>query len=289
MTDIVLELKDVRKTFQVGKNELEIIKGVSFTINRGDFVILFGPSGCGKSTVLNILLGLEPPSVGTVQFMGDSLYSHDEDNRSEIRKTKVGMVYQQSNWIKSLNVLENVSFPLTLKGVPRAEREAKAMELLKLVEIEAGAYQIPSELSSGQQQRVSLARALITDPVLIVADEPTGNLDSKASEEIMNLFKSFNEREKTVIMVTHDLEYLRFATRAIQMTDGVVVKLYDGNDPELKGLSVSKRGTVKSELKPGETAPEAPVGSPTQPTTPATPVAPVKPTETGPRVETITI
>lgn len=243
----ILELKEVHKTFQVGKNELEIIKGVSFTINRGDFVILFGPSGCGKSTVLNILLGLEPPTTGAVEFLGDELYQHDEDTRSEIRKTQVGMVYQQSNWIKSLNVLENVAFPLTLKGVPRQEREAKALELLRLVEIEGGAYQVPSELSSGQQQRVSLARALISDPVLIVADEPTGNLDSKASEEIMNLFKSFNEKEKTVIMVTHDLEYLRFASRAIQMTDGAVVKLYDGGDPELKKYSVSKRGTVSSE------------------------------------------
>lgn len=246
-TGPVLELRDVHKTFQVGKNELEIIKGVSFVINRGDFVILFGPSGCGKSTVLNILLGLEQPTSGSVAFLGDELYENTEDERSEIRKSEVGMVYQQSNWIKSLNVLENVAFPLTLRGVPRAEREAKAMELLRLVEIEGGAYQIPSELSSGQQQRVSLARALISDPVLIVADEPTGNLDSKASEEIMNLFKSFNEREKTVIMVTHDLEYLRFASRAIQMTDGTVIKLYTGDDPELRRFSVSKRGAIRSD------------------------------------------
>lgn len=246
-TSSILELNEIHKTFQVGKNELEIIKGVSFTISRGDFVILFGPSGCGKSTVLNILLGLEPPTSGVVKFLGDELYRHNEDQRSEIRKTQVGMVYQQSNWIKSLNVLENVAFPLTLKGVPRVEREAKAMEKLQLVEIEGGAYQIPSELSSGQQQRVSLARALISDPALIVADEPTGNLDSKASEEIMNLFKSFNEKEKTVIMVTHDLEYLRFASRAIHMTDGVVIKLYDGSDPELKKYSVSKRGTISGE------------------------------------------
>lgn len=262
----ILELADVHKTFQVGKNQVEIIKGVSFTINQGDFAILFGPSGCGKSTVLNILLGLEPPTSGAVTFLGSELYLHSEDERSELRKTEVGMVYQQSNWIKSLNVVENVSFPLALLGVPRAEREAKALEQLRMVDLESSAYQKPGELSSGQQQRVSLARALISNPTLIVADEPTGNLDSRASADIMNLFKKFNEAEKTVIMVTHDLEYLPFASRAIQMTDGVVVKLYSGNDPELKKHSVSKRGTVQAAGKKPETkaAPPATLLQPTE-------------------------
>lgn len=244
--ETVLLLKDIHKTFAVGKNEVEIIKGVSFEINQGDFVILFGPSGCGKSTILNILLGLEPPTSGTVQFLNEELYDRSEDERSELRKTEVGMVYQQSNWIKSLNVVENVSFPLALLGVSRAEREAQAIEKLRIVGLEGSAYQKPGELSSGQQQRVSLARALISDPTLIVADEPTGNLDSTASGEIMQLFKTFNEQEKTVIMVTHDLEYLRFASRAIQMTDGAVVKIYDAGDPELRKHSVSKRGTMQS-------------------------------------------
>lgn len=244
--EAVLELKDVRKTFTVGQNEVEIIKGVSFVINQGDFIILFGPSGCGKSTVLNILLGLEPPTDGSVHFLHNELYARSEDERSELRKTEVGMVYQQSNWIKSLDVVENVAFPLALLGVSRSEREARAVEQLRVVGLENSAYQKPGELSSGQQQRVSLARALISNPTLIVADEPTGNLDSKASGEIMQLFKTFNEQEKTVIMVTHDLEYLKFASRAIQMTDGAVIKIFDGNDPELKKHSVSKRGVVQA-------------------------------------------
>lgn len=259
----ILELKDVHKTFRVGNNEVEIIKGVSFSINQGDFTILFGPSGCGKSTVLNILLGLEPPTVGSVTFLDSELYQHSEDERSELRKTEVGMVYQQSNWIKSLNVVENVAFPLALLGVSRAEREAKALEQLRVVDLENSAYQKPGELSSGQQQRVSLARALISNPTLIVADEPTGNLDSRASADIMNLFKKFNEAEKTVIMVTHDLEYLPFATRAIQMTDGVVVKLYAGNDPELQKHSVSKRGTVQAAGKKLETKNPSVAAAPT--------------------------
>ena len=237
----VLVLEEVSKTFQVGTNLLEIIKGVSFEVNKGEFVILFGPSGCGKSTILNILLGLEPPTKGRVLFLTEDLYVNDEDSRAQIRKEKVGMVYQQSNWIKSLNVLDNVCFPLTLRGIDREEREKLAWEKLKMVAMDQGAYQAPSELSSGQQQRVSLARALISDPSLIVADEPTGNLDSKASGEIMELFSQFNKNGKTVIMVTHDLEYLSYATHAIQMTDGAVIGRFTQNDSKLKELSVSKR------------------------------------------------
>lgn len=242
MSENIVEIKSIFKNFSLGTQEVEIIKDVSFSVKDGDFMILFGPSGCGKSTVLNILLGLEPPTKGGVSFEGKSLYDFSEDERAQLRKQKVGMVYQQSNWVKSLSVLENVYFPLTLRGVPLAEREKKGLEILRLVDMEQGARQIPSELSSGQQQRVSLARALISDPVLIVADEPTGNLDSKASREIMTLFKQFNQKGKTVVMVTHDLEYLSYATHSVNMSDGAVVGRYEANDPRLKKLSVSKRG-----------------------------------------------
>lgn len=249
MSQKVLELTDIFKSFHVGENEVEIIKGVSFTVNEGDFVIIFGPSGCGKSTILNMLLGLEEPTKGIVSFLNENLYAGDDDARAQIRKKKVGMVYQQSNWVKALNVIENVYFPLTLRGLSLEEREHKAWEMLKLVGMEQGAYQLPTELSSGQQQRVSLARALIADPVLLVADEPTGNLDSKASVEIMDLFRQFHQKGKTVIMVTHDLEYLKYATRSINVSDGLVATEYKANDPRLVGLSVSKRGNVGSHAK----------------------------------------
>lgn len=242
MANKILQLTGVYKSFILGDQEVEIIKGISFEVIEGQFIILFGPSGCGKSTVLNILLGLEIPNKGDVVFLGKSLYNFSEDERAQIRKKNVGMVYQQANWVKSLNVLENVYFPLTLRGVSQTEREKRAWEMLKMVGMEQGAHQRPTELSSGQQQRVSLARALISDPVLIIADEPTGNLDSKASEEIMELFRQFNERGKTVIMVTHDLEYLKFATKSVNMADGVVVGEYLASDPKLKSLSLSKRG-----------------------------------------------
>jgi len=244
MAEVILELTDVFKSFKLGEEEVEIIKGVSFKIYKGDFVVLFGPSGCGKSTVLNISLGLEHPSKGTVKFLGKDLYLGDDDDRAQIRKVEVGMVYQQSNWIKALNVIENIYFPLTLRGESMESREKKAWKILDLVGMRKSAYQIPTELSSGQQQRISLARALITEPSLIIADEPTGNLDSITGEAIMTLFKELNEDGRTVIMVTHDLEYIKYATRSINMSDGLVIGEYKKNDKKLKKMSVSKRGNI---------------------------------------------
>ena len=242
----ILEIKDVRKSFKIGGNELEIIKGVSFTVYKGDFVIVFGPSGCGKSTILNILLGLEPPTQGIVNFLNQDLYKMSEDQRSQLRKKEVGMVYQQSNWIKALKVIENVCFPLTLQGFMTEEKDKLAKTALELVDMMPAAEQIPTELSAGQQQRISLARALITKPSLLVADEPTGNLDSKSSEEIMNLFKDFNQQGHTVVMVTHDLEYLKYASRSIQISDGEIVGEHKPNSKAIKKLSVSKRGSSSS-------------------------------------------
>jgi putative ABC transport system ATP-binding protein len=249
MTEQILNLTGIHKSFNLGSQETQIIKGAGFSVNKGDFMILFGPSGCGKSTMLNILLGLEPPNQGEVFFLGKNLYSFSEDERAQMRKQQVGIIYQQSNWVKSLSVLENVYFPLTLRGLPEEERKERALAALKMVGMEHGATQNPAELSGGQQQRVSLARALISDPALIVADEPTGNLDSKASEEIMALFKQFNQQGKTVIMVTHDLEYLKFASRSVNMVDGVVVGEYSANDDRLKSMSVSKKGILAKEKK----------------------------------------
>lgn len=244
--NVILNLQDVYKSFKVGVNMVEIIKGISFQVKKGEFIVLFGPSGCGKSTVLNILLGLEPPTKGKVTFINKDLYSLSEDERAQLRKEEVGMVYQQSNWVRSLNVIENVCFPLTLRGINKKDREEKGWAALKQVDMDHAAYQISSELSSGQQQRVSLARALISDPSLIVADEPTGNLDSKASLEIMELFKSFNQKGKTVVLVTHDLEYLSYANRSIHMTDGVVIEEFQAGDDKLKSLMISKRGNGSS-------------------------------------------
>lgn len=238
----LIEIKDVFKSFRTSTQEIEIIKGITLEVNVGDFVIIFGPSGCGKSTLLNMSLGLEEPSKGLVNFLGENFYKGNEDYCSAIRKQNIGIVYQQSNWIKSLNVIENVAFPLILNGMSEADRSKKAEEVLAMVGMIDKANQIPTELSSGQQQRIALARALVTDPPLIVADEPTGNLDSTASEAVMELFKKFNQNKKTIIMVTHDLEYLKYASKVVNIADGKLVEIYQGGDSAINHFMISKRG-----------------------------------------------
>jgi len=221
----LLTVKNVKKSFIIGGQNIEVLKGVSLDMNYGDFGVIFGPSGCGKSTLLHTILGMESPSEGEIFFDGVNLYSMSEDEIVTNRKGKIGVVFQQSIWIKSLNVLENVSFPNRLSGMSKKEAEDRAVEVLKEVKLEEWSHHHPTELSSGQQQRVSLARALTTDPIMIVADEPTGNLDTVSGDELMSLLSDLNKKKgKTVLMVTHDLEYLRFANRLYHIIDGLKVE-----------------------------------------------------------------
>lgn len=241
----MIQLKNVFKSFQVLSQQVEVLKDISFSVTQGDFLIIVGPSGCGKSTLLHTILGLEFPSAGDVFFMGKDLYKDtSEDERSDIRKKHVGMIFQQPNWIKALNVTENVAFPLSLVGKRSSEALQKAYDLLKTVGMENWANYLPTELSSGQQQKIALARGLITNPSLIVADEPTGNLDFASGQELMELLVMLNKNGKTVIMVTHDLEYLSFAKTVLEMRDGKVEGVY--HDDEKRTL------TTKVKLKRGK-------------------------------------
>lgn len=242
MKDSIILVDNITKTFHVGMQDVQVLKGISFSVEKGDFMIIFGPSGCGKSTLLHGLLGLEKPTTGTISILGRNLYESEiEDMRSEFRKEHFGMVYQQPNWIKALTVVENVSFPLLLRGIEKIEAEKKAMEELKAVGVDEWAHYLPGELSSGQQQRASLARAMVTGPEIIIADEPTGNLDFEAGEDLMELLVPLTKGEstisgKTIIMVTHDLEYLRYATRALKIFNGQVVEHFEGRDIVKKAL-----------------------------------------------------
>lgn len=226
----ILQVTDVTKTFKVGEQDIQVLKGISFDMDDGDFVVLTGPSGCGKSTLLHIILGLEPPTSGKVVFASEDIYSYpNEDSRSEFRKKHVGMVYQQANWVKSLTVLENVAFPLMLLGHDDSFAFGKAMEVLHQVGMYDWRDYIPTELSSGQQQRISLARAIVNNPIIIVADEPTGNLDYESGKQMMELLRNLNtELGKAVIMVTHDLEYVKYANKAIRMLDGNLTDILEG-------------------------------------------------------------
>ncbi len=215
---------DVKKVFPVEDMQVEALKGISVKVGKGDFAIIFGPSGCGKSTLLHTLLGLEVPTSGSVYLDGKDIYLMNEDERALHRRRTIGMIYQQPLWVGSLNVIENIKFPLHLLNLPDDEIDKKAYETLSLVGLSNWAMYAPSQLSSGQQQKISLARSLMTDPQLIVADEPTGNLDTVSGQDLMNTFISLIEKGKSIIMVTHDLEYLKYGTKIIHMIDGQVVE-----------------------------------------------------------------
>jgi putative ABC transport system ATP-binding protein len=245
---LAIKVENLDKSFDVSGQQVQVLKNVSFEIESFEFAIIYGPSGCGKSTLLHSLLGLEPPTGGRAIVLGNDIYTnYSEDKLSDFRKRNIGMVYQQSNWIKSISVLQNVALPLALLGEKRAPREEKARNMLEAMGMLDWADYIPSELSSGQQQKVSLCRALISNPSLIIADEPTGNLDFEAGENLMRMLKGFSERkERTIVMVTHDLNYLKYANKAINLFDGYVRKVYvpdqDTAEMEINRLAEKKNG-----------------------------------------------
>ncbi len=246
----LIEISQAGKSFRVGGQDVAVLKEINFDINEGEFLVIFGPSGSGKSTLLHLLLGLEAPSEGKVNFLGEDMYAlENEDARSELRKKYFGMVFQQPNWIKALNVIENIAFPLQLLGTEKERALERAHSLLEKLGLGDWSHYYPTELSSGQQQRVSLVRAIIHNPIILVADEPTGNLDYDTGQTIMTLLKELNEQEqKTIIMVTHDLEYLDFAKTAVEIFDGQMAGIYRGEDKEKLREKISmklKRG-VKS-------------------------------------------
>ncbi len=246
MINAIIQVDHLSKSFHVGKQDVPVLKDISFEVNQNDFCVIFGPSGCGKSTLLHTILGLEAPSTGTCLFLTKNLYAGmDEDQRSDFRKNHVGMVYQQPNWIKSLTVVENVAFPLVLMGRLKSESLEKAHTMLEVMGMGEWSNYAPTELSSGQQQKVALARALVTNPEVIIADEPTGNLDFESGQELMRLLVTLNrDQAKTILMVTHDLEYLTFAKTAVKMFNGTIVGEYGEKDKESLLLEIKgKRGS----------------------------------------------
>lgn len=238
----LLQIQDMRKSFPIGDGTVEILKGINITVNKGEFGIIFGPSGCGKSTLLHCLLGLENPTSGKVLMEGQDIYAMTEDQRSIYRRHKVSIIYQQPLWISALNVIENVMFPLHLLDYKEEDIEKKAHEVLTHVGMEKWAQYVPTTLSSGQQQKISLARALMLDPLMIVADEPTGNLDTVSGQELLQTFMGLISLGKTVVMVTHDLEYLRYGTKIFHMVDGEVVEEYEPKTKD-KTIVVGKKGS----------------------------------------------
>ena len=221
----IIKIEDIRRDFVVGSETVHALRGVSFDINKGEFVSIMGTSGSGKSTMLNILGCLDKPTSGEYYIDGIAVSKLSKDKLSHIRNRKIGFVFQSYNLLPRTTAIENVELPLLYNHeIGKKERHERAIEALKLVGLEDRMMHMPNQLSGGQQQRVAIARALVSDPVIILADEATGNLDTRTSYEIMSLFQQLNTQGKTIAFVTHEPDIAQFTTRTIMLRDGKIIK-----------------------------------------------------------------
>ncbi len=220
--DYVVEVIGLKKVYRSNGIDTYALNGVDLRVRRGEFIAIVGPSGSGKSTLLNMLGALDKPTEGKVIIDGVDITTLSDNKRAELRNEKIGFVFQSYNLIPRIDVLRNVELPLVLRGISPAERRRKALEMLEEVGLADKARNKPNQLSGGQQQRVAIARALVTDPSIILADEPTGNLDSKSGQAIVELFKTLNRKGRTIIVVTHNMEVARETNRIIYLRDGRV-------------------------------------------------------------------
>ncbi len=230
----MIEIKDIKKTYKTGDIEFEALKGISFTIKDGEFVAIMGPSGSGKSTLMHILGGLDNPTSGTYFLDGQDVSKLSDDELAEIRKDKIGFVFQSFNLLPRTTVLRNVMLPLIYEGVEPAEREERAKKVLLLAGLDEGHFlNLSNQLSGGQIQRVAIARALVNNPSLILADEPTGNLDSKTSEIVLGTFQKLNkDLGRTIILITHEQDIAEHADRILFIKDGLLGQ----KDPHVKKI-----------------------------------------------------
>ncbi|MGA1847155.1 ABC transporter ATP-binding protein [Deferribacter abyssi] len=231
--------KELVKIYKGFDYEFTALKSVSFEIDEGDFVAVVGPSGSGKSTLLSIIGSLNPPFSGVLKIDNIDIYKLSNEKRADFRSHYLGFVFQQYNLISYLTAIENVMLPLSIKKISHAKQKEMALAALEKVGLREKADRMPSELSGGEQQRVAIARAIVHEPPLILADEPTGNLDTKNSGEIMKLFTSLNSEGLTIIFVTHNIENLRFAKKVIYMRDGKIEKIENSDNVEVGFCIVS--------------------------------------------------
>jgi putative ABC transport system ATP-binding protein len=222
MEPVIIEIEDIHKSYYMGKQELPVLKGVSLNILKNEYVALMGPSGSGKSTLMNILGCLDSPTSGTYILNGHDVSKMPDNDLADVRNTEIGFVFQQFNLMPRLTAVENVALPLVYAGIPRKQRTEIAMAVLEKVSLTDRSHHKPNELSGGQCQRVAIARALVNSPSLILADEPTGNLDTKTSIEIMDIFGAIQAAGNTVVLVTHEEDISKYAHRVVRLRDGVI-------------------------------------------------------------------
>ena len=220
----LIYLEEVTKKYQLDENEFyQALNGISVTIQEGEFVAIMGPSGSGKSTMMHILGALDIPTTGKYKFKGKEISSFTDDELAQIRNKEIGFVFQTFNLLSRTTVIKNVEKPMVYGGVSKEDRTKRALEALKLVGIEEKANNLSNKISGGQVQRVAIARAIVMDPSIIFADEPTGNLDSKTSREIMDFFKKLNKEGRTIVVITHEPDIAEYAHRKIRIVDGKIV------------------------------------------------------------------
>ena len=241
--DPVIAVKDLYKIYRVGETKVRALNGVSFTIDRGNFCAIVGTSGSGKSTLLNMLAGLEKPTKGEIVIAGEHMETKTENKLVAFRREHIGFIFQSFNLMGTMNAIENVALPLTFQGMDKKRRNAKAEEMLDLVGLTKHKKHRPNQMSGGQQQRVGVARALVVEPEIIFADEPTGNLDSNTSVEVMNLMKKIvREKNQTLVMVTHDNYLASFADVILRIKDGKIIDIEDRRGSDMPDEIISVPG-----------------------------------------------
>ncbi len=218
----IIHLENIRKSYYMGKQELQVLKGISLDIFKNEYVALMGPSGSGKSTLMNILGCLDSPTGGEYILNGHRVSEMADDDLAEVRNKEIGFVFQQFNLLPKLTAAENVALPLIYSGISKKQRTEMAMHVLEQVDLGDRSHHRPNELSGGQCQRVAIARALVNNPSLVLADEPTGNLDTRTSYEIMNIFSRLQEAGNTIVLVTHEEDIANYAKRIVRLRDGVI-------------------------------------------------------------------
>lgn len=257
----IIQVKDLYKIYKVGTNKVYALNGVDFTMYKGEFCAIVGPSGSGKSTLLNMLAGLEKPSKGEIVIAGKHMERMNENQLVAFRRDHVGFIFQSYNLLQTMNAVENVAFPLSFRGVPKSVRNKKAMKYLKLVGLEKQAKHMANAMSGGQQQRVGIARALVVDPKIIFADEPTGNLDSKTTREVLKLMRRIvREQNQTLVMVTHDNYIAGFADRQFHIVDGKIFKIEENLHPdeemdETEGILAEEKQMSRKEERTRQSKP----------------------------------
>ena len=239
----VISVRDLYKIYRVGETKVRALNGVSFTIDRGNFCSIVGTSGSGKSTLLNLLAGLEKPTKGEIVIAGEHMETKTENQLVAFRREHIGFIFQSFNLMGTMNAIENVALPLTFQGMDKKRRNAKAEQMLDLVGLSKHKKHRPNQMSGGQQQRVGVARALVVEPEIIFADEPTGNLDSNTSVEVMNLMKKIvREKNQTLVMVTHDNYLASFADVILRIKDGKIIEVEDKRGSDMSDEIISVPG-----------------------------------------------